>query len=169
MALEPQEREAVMEPLLIELVLVGLSGGLALSFLIARNRRGNPPTFVPRRLDAPTPALINMAQIRVEGIGGLGMVAAVVAVALADSRIRTAIIAALVLGVGLALGLIAWRRRGGPLPSAGGGPDDRSLLHLEKTEFTTKERSERRPTKSLLLKPKNKTSSFVFVNSVSSL
>jgi hypothetical protein len=118
-----------MEPLLILMVL-GLVGGLGLSLVIARNRRGTPPTFVPRRLSAPTPALINMASIRVEGIGGLGMVAAVIAVAIADSRIRVAIIIAFVLGAGLALALIAVRRRGGPLPSAGDGPDDRSLLHI---------------------------------------
>jgi hypothetical protein len=118
-----------MEPLLSALVF-GLFGGLVLSFLIARNRRATPPTFVPKRLAAPTPALINMANIRVEGIGGLGMVAAVIAVAIADSRIRVAIIIALVLGVGLAIALIALRRRGGPLPSAGDGPDDRSMLHI---------------------------------------
>jgi hypothetical protein len=86
---------------------------------------------VSKRLAAPTPALINMAHIRVEGIGGLGMVAAVIAVAIADSRIRLALIIALVLGVGLALALIALRRRAGPLPSAGDGPDDRSMLHIE--------------------------------------
>ncbi len=119
-----------MEPLLI-LVVLGLLGGLGLSILIARNRRGTPPTFVPRRLAAPNPALINMANIRVEGIGGLGMVAAVIAVAIADSRIRAAILIALVLGGGLALALIALRRRGGPLPSAGDGPDDRSMLHID--------------------------------------
>jgi hypothetical protein len=119
-----------MEPLLSALVF-GLFGGLVLSFLIARYRRTTPPTFVSKRLDAPTPALINMAHIRVEGIGGLGMVAAVIAVAIADSRIRLALIIALVLGVGLALALIALRRRGGPLPSAGDGPDDRSMLHIE--------------------------------------
>src|SRR4051812_50065265 len=112
-----------MEPLLMGLVL-GLSGGLALSFLIARNRRGTPPTFVPRRLEAPTPALINMAQIRVEGIGGLGMVAAVIAGAVAGLRIRMAIVVGLVLGVGLAGGPFSWRGRGGPLLLAGGGPGD---------------------------------------------
>ena len=117
-----------METLLIALVL-GVFGGLVLSFAIARYRRAFPPTFVPTRLEAPTPALINMAHIRVEGIGGLGMVAAVIAVAIADSRIRVAIIIALVLGAGLALGLIM-RRRGGPLPSSGDGPEDRSMLHL---------------------------------------
>lgn len=138
-----------MEPLLILMVL-GLIGGLGLSILIARNRRGTPPTFVPRRLAAPNPALINMANIRVEGIGGLGMVAAVIAVAIADSRIRTAIIIALVLGGGLALALIALRRRGGPLPSAGDGPDDRSMLHIDSDRYrplSTRE-SEKREDKS---------------------
>jgi hypothetical protein len=120
-----------MEPLLILLVL-GLFGGLVLSVVLARNRRGTPATFVPRRLAAPSPALINMANIRVEGIGGLGMVAAVIAVAIADSRIRVAIIIALVLGSGLAFALIALRRRDGPLPSAGDGPDDRSILHIDR-------------------------------------
>ena len=119
-----------MAPLLIILVL-GVVGGFLLSVAIARDRRGTPPTFVPRRLEAPTPALINMAHIRVEGIGGLGMVAAVIAVAIADSRIRFAIIIALVLGAGLAFALIALRRRSGPLPSAGDGPDDRSMLHID--------------------------------------
>jgi hypothetical protein len=125
-----------MEPLLIVMVL-GLIGGLGLSLLIARYRRGTPPTFVPRRLAAPTPALINMANIRVEGIGGLGMVAAVIAVAIADSRIRVAIIIALVLGSGLALALIALRRHDGPLPSAGDGPDDRSMLHIDTNRART--------------------------------
>lgn len=119
-----------MEPL-VNLLVLGVLGGLVLSWLIARHRRGTPPTFVPRRLDPPTPALINMAHIRVEGIGGLGMVAAVIAVAIADSRIRVATIIALVLGGGLAFALIALRRRSGALPSSGDGPDDRSLLHID--------------------------------------
>ena len=51
----------------------GLLGGFLLSLLIARFRRGTPPTFVPRRLEAPSPSLINMAHIKVEGLGGLGI------------------------------------------------------------------------------------------------
>jgi hypothetical protein len=119
-----------MEPLLLILI-PGLLGGLALALLIAGTRRGTSPTFVPRRLAAPSPSLINMANIRIEGVGGLGMVAAVVVVAVTDSRIRLATIMALVLGGGLALVLIAMRRRTGSLPSAGDGPEDRSVLHLE--------------------------------------
>jgi hypothetical protein len=119
-----------MEPLLIILV-PGLVGGLVLALLIATNRQGTPSTVVPRRLAAPSPSLINMANIRVEGVGGLGMVAAAVAVAVSDPRIRLATILASVLGIGLALVLIAMRRRSGALPSSGDGTDDRSTLHLD--------------------------------------
>lgn len=118
-----------MEPLLIILV-PGLFGGLVVALVIARNRRGTPATFVPRRLAAPSPALINMAHIQVEGVGGLGMVAAVVLVAVADPRIRAAMIVGAVLGAALALVLIRMRRQTGAVPSGGGGPDDRSMLHL---------------------------------------
>ena len=119
-----------MEPLLMILV-PGFFGGLVLALLIARNRQGTPATFVPRRLAAPSPALINMANIQIEGVGGLGMVAAVVTVAAFDSRIRLATLLAAALGLALALALIAMRRRSGAMPSGGDGPDDRSMLHLE--------------------------------------
>jgi hypothetical protein len=59
------------------------------------------------------------------------MVAAVIAVAIADPRIRLAIIVAWVFGTALAIALILMRRRTGALPSGGDGPDDRSTLHLE--------------------------------------
>ena len=116
-----------METVLLVLI-PGILGGFLLSLLIARFRRGTPPTFVPRRLEAPSPSLINMAHIKIEGLGGLGLVAAVIAVAIADPRIRLAVIIAFVLGAGLALGLIALRRSSGAMHSD--GPDDQSMLHL---------------------------------------
>src|SRR3954452_14213165 len=119
-----------MEPLLIVLV-PGVFGGLVVAWLIAATRRASSSTVVPRRLAAPTPALINMAHIQVEGVGGLGMVAAVIAVAIADPRIRLAILVAWVFGTALAIALIVMRRRTGALPSGGDFPDDRSTLHLD--------------------------------------
>ena len=116
-----------MEPLLIILI-PGVFGGLFVSLLIARNRRRTPPTFVPRRLELPSPSLINMSSIKVEGLGGLGMVAAVIAVAIADPRIRMAILAAMILGGALALVLIALRRREAEHSKSGPGGD--SLLHI---------------------------------------
>ena len=119
-----------MEPLVIVLV-PGLLGGLVLALLIAGTRQRPASTVVPRRLAPPSPAMINIADIRVEGVGGLGMVAAVVAVAASDPRIRLATILAAVLGAGLALALIAMRRRTGGLPSSGDGPYDRSILRID--------------------------------------
>jgi hypothetical protein len=119
-----------MEPLLIVLI-PGVFGGLFVAWLIAATGRGSSSTVVPRRLAAPTPALINMAHIQVEGVGGLGMVAAVIAVAIADPRIRLAILVAWVFGTALAIALIVMRRRTGALPSGGDDPDDRSMLHLD--------------------------------------
>ena len=125
-----------MESVLLVL-LPGVIGGLLLALLIALRPRRAHPTFVSRRLEAPSPALINMAHIRVEGLGGLGLVAAVIAVAIADSRIRMAIIIAAILGTVVALALIAMRRETGALPSGGNGPDDRSLLHLGAPKAST--------------------------------
>ena len=120
-----------MEPLFFILVFPGLFGGLVVAMLLATRRQGTPPTtIVPRRLAAPSPALINMANIPVEGVGGLGMVAAVVVVAVSDPRIRLATLLAAALGVGLAFVLIAVRQRTGALPSGGDGPEDRSVLGL---------------------------------------
>jgi hypothetical protein len=119
-----------MEPLLIVLV-PGVLGGLVLAMLLAVNRPRTPAIVVSRRLEPPSPSLINMANIRIEGLGGLGMVAAVVAVAVADPRIGLATIAAAVLGAGMALVLIAMRRRTGALPSGGDGPGDPLTLSID--------------------------------------
>ena len=119
-----------MEPLLMILV-PGLVGGLVLALLLASHKPAAPSLVVPRRLAAPSPSLINMANIRVEGVGGLGMVAAVVTVAVSDPRIGLATILASVLGIGLALVLIAVRRRTGALPSSIDGPDDRIALRID--------------------------------------
>jgi hypothetical protein len=121
-----------MEPVLI-LLAFGVFGGGALALLIllfARANRSTTRTFVPRHLAAPSPALINMAHIRVEGVGGMGLVLAVLAVAVSDPRIRVAMILASLLGAGLAIGLIAFRRREGAVPFGGHGPDTTRPLGL---------------------------------------
>ena len=118
-----------MEPLVFVLI-PGVFGGLVLALILAGNRWKRSTTVVPRRLAAPSPALINMARIPVEGVGGLGMVAAVIAVAVTDPRIRVATIVAAILGGGLALLLIAMRKHNGSLPSGGDGSDG-STLHLD--------------------------------------
>jgi hypothetical protein len=121
-----------MEPLVMALI-PGTLGGLAVAWLIAAagRRRRAPDVIVPSRPDERYP-VINMSNIRVEGVGGLGMVAAVIAVAVTDPRIRLAVIIAAVLGAVLALTLIAMRRATGALPSGTDGPDGRLPLGLDR-------------------------------------
>src|SRR3954447_6613306 len=119
-----------MEPLVLILV-PGTLGGLALALLIPRLRR-RTPVVVPHDLEPASPTLINMAHIKVEGVGGLGMVAAVLAVAAFDPRIRAAILVAAALGTAMAITLIALRGRPGPRPSGTAGPDGRLPLGLDR-------------------------------------
>ncbi len=119
-----------MEPLVLILI-PGTLGGLALALLIPRLRRCTR-VVVPHELELPSPTLINMAHIRVEGVGGLGLVAAVLAVAAFDPRIRLAILGAAALGTVLAVALIALRRSTGALPSSTDGPDSRLPLRLDR-------------------------------------
>jgi hypothetical protein len=117
-----------MEPLLLVLI-PGMLGGIVLALFIARIRaRGH--AHPERPLAPPSPGMINMAHIRIEGIGGLGMVAMAATVAIGEPRIRLAMAIALAVGVSLAALLIAWRRRTGPYPS-GNDPGAHDLFPLD--------------------------------------
>ena len=124
-----------MEPLLIVLGL-GLVGGMIMALLMRRVHRETDldPTRVVRRgrLEPLSPDLINMARIRVDGVGGLGMVAMAVAVALAVPRIRLTMFMAALLGGALAAVLIAVRRRSDPLSSGRGNPGAHAMLPLDR-------------------------------------
>jgi hypothetical protein len=118
-----------MEPLLIVLV-PGVLGGIILAALLATKRINLQTGSVERPLEPPSPSLINMAHIPVGGGGGLGIVAAVIAVALAEPRIRVSIGIAALLGAALAWALIVRRGRHGPLASAGDDSGPHSTLGL---------------------------------------
>ena len=107
-----------MEPLLI-IIVPGVLGGIVLALLMSRlpapqNRERQS------QLEPPSTSMINMARIRIVGVGGLGMVAMAITVAIFVPRIRSSMILAFVLGVVLAMALIAVRRRKGPLSSSDG-------------------------------------------------
>jgi hypothetical protein len=99
------------------IVFPGLLGGVVVALLIgmsaSKPREREPET----RLEPLSPHLINMAHIRVAGVGGLGMVAMAIVVAIFVPQIRSRMAIALLLGVVLAAALIAYRRRHGPLGS----------------------------------------------------
>lgn len=120
-----------MEPLLMVFV-PALLGGIVLAFLIARIPvHGLPPRERPP--DPPNAGVINIARIRIDGVGGLGIVAMAAAVAIVEPHIRVAMALALVLSVPLALALIVRRRRTGPFPS-GNQPGAHAMLPLDPAE-----------------------------------
>jgi uncharacterized membrane protein YedE/YeeE len=106
-----------MEPLLI-VILPGIIGGIGVAWLLSRvgPRLRGPANY--EHLEPPSTNMINMARIRVSGVGGLGMVAMSIVVAAFVPSIRISMAIAFGLGLVLAGVLIALRRRTGPLPSA---------------------------------------------------
>jgi hypothetical protein len=97
---------------LVALVRPAVVGGLLLAGVLVRlNRR--PSSGVVRRsaLEPMSPDLINMAHIRVAGVGGLGMLGACVITAISLPEIGVALLAGVGFGAAIAVGLIAYRSR----------------------------------------------------------
>ena len=120
-----------MEPLLI--MIPGILGGLVLAFLSRTLQRGRSTraSADPFRLERLSTDTINMAHIRVAGVGGLGLVAMAVVVALSQPRIRQSLEIGLVLGAMLGAVLILYRRRRGPMPSSGQRPGANTVLSID--------------------------------------
>ena len=90
-----------MDP--VTLVIVpGFLGGLVLAMIVVlSNRRDRrvSPVIIPYRAERPSTDVINMASIKVAGVGGLGLVAMAAAVALDVPHIGQSIALGLGLGV----------------------------------------------------------------------
>jgi hypothetical protein len=110
----------------------GLLGGLLLALLMFWFQHPSDEVSDPSRPQLMAPGnAINMARIRVNGIGGLGMVAMATVVAIFVPRIRETMAVALVLGVLFAVALIVARRKRGPLPSSGARPGANTALSID--------------------------------------
>ena len=111
----------------------GLIGGLliALWLFIAHRRSRTCDGAVPRRDAAALVDPINMSRIHVAGVGGLGLVAMAVIVAVFVPFIGVSLAIAAASGLILAVGLVLWRRRRGPLPSSGQTPGAATMFALE--------------------------------------
>jgi len=89
--------------------------------------------------------VINISSVRVAGIGGLGLVAMALVVAVFVPSIGVSLAIAAVLGTVLAVGLILWRRQTGPMPSSGRHPGANTVLSIDSPETTSlDERDERK-------------------------
>jgi hypothetical protein len=94
------------------LLVVGIGGGVGALVAILRNRRAHQaPLTVPDAFARnESVSIINVSQVRVAGLGGLGLVIVAGAIALAYPRIGVSIGLGLVGGFLIALALIPYRR-----------------------------------------------------------
>ena len=107
-----------MDPVTLVLVVPAFLGGIVVALIFVRLQRRSLSRPDPFKGDSPTD-VINMSRIRVAGVGGLGLVAMAVVVAVAVPRIGQSLAVGLVLGAVFAAVLITWRSRSGAMPSSG--------------------------------------------------
>jgi len=126
--------------LLIAVVVPGLLGGLVVALLAfwLQRRHEKRAASDPFTREPLSGDVINIAHIRVAGIGGAGLVAMAAIVAFTVPRIGLPIAVGAVFGVLLAVGLIAWRRRGGPMPSSGRNAGANTTLSIDAPAATDK-------------------------------
>jgi hypothetical protein len=114
------------------LVVPGLVGGLVLGIaLLALHRRPGTDVAAAAASEPVSTDFINMAHIRVSGVGGLGLVATALAVGIYIPELRWALAIGLVLGILLAALLILRRRRSGPMPSSGERGGANTMLAID--------------------------------------
>ena len=123
---------APSQPMLIAIILESI-GILIIALLLARSHPGPGPGSASVAFDREplSTDVINMAHIRVAGIGGLGFVAMAAVVAIYIPSIRASLAIGLALGVLFGVGLIVWRRRTGPMPSSGRRPGANTVLSID--------------------------------------
>jgi hypothetical protein len=96
---------------LVPFVVPALLGGAVCAIGLFLWNRTAAPSLGPTPSGPPLSTdIINMAQVNVAGIGGLGLIAMAAVVAWNIPRIGTELAIGLVGGVVLAAGLVAWRR-----------------------------------------------------------
>lgn len=109
-----------MDPVTL-VVVPGFLGGLVIAavvLLLQRRGTRTPSVVVPYRPAPLSTDVINMASIKVAGVGGLGLVAMAAAVALDVPRIGEAVATGIGCGAVIALIMIWRRRRTGPMGSS---------------------------------------------------
>jgi hypothetical protein len=119
-----------MEPVIL-IVVPGLIGGLAFALLTAALRTRSRDRSTDTFRDNLSTDVINMARIRVAGVGGLGLIAMAAVVAWFVPRIGQTLLIGLVLGVVFAGVMILRRRRSGPMPSSGRRPGANTILSID--------------------------------------
>jgi len=121
-----------MDPVTM-VVIPGFLGGLALaavSIVRQRRQREAPSFVVPTRLALSTD-IINMATIKVAGIGGLGLVAMALIVAIEVPRVGQTMALGFLLGSAGAVTVILGHRRTPPLPTSSRSIGANNILAID--------------------------------------
>ena len=133
-----------MDP--VFLIVPGFLGGLVIALLFIR-RHGRPTdatsgtsTREPRPTD-----VINIARIRVAGVGGLGLVAMALTVAWAVPRVGQTLAIGFVLGAIGGVILILRRRGSGPMPSSGRRQGANTTLSIDDPLYSRDEQADQPP------------------------
>jgi hypothetical protein len=109
------------------LIMLAVMGGFAgVVHLAARRQRG--PVDDPLGRRSLSTDVINLASIRVAGLGGLGLVAVCVGIAIALPRVGQTMLVAAAGGLVAGVATIYFRRRQGPLDSSHAQPGGRSVF-----------------------------------------
>jgi multisubunit Na+/H+ antiporter MnhB subunit len=119
-----------MDPVVV-IVVPGLIGGVAIALFMALHRSRSSKRTSGRFDADPSTDVINMARIRVAGVGGLGLLAMAGVVAWFVPRIGQTLVIGLGLGVVLAAVMILRRRQSGPMPSSGRRPGANAILSID--------------------------------------
>lgn len=135
-----------MDPVTLVLV-ASVVGGSAIAWGIGRlQKRRSDALPVPTELTISTD-VINISRIRAAGLGGLGLCAMALVVAVFVPSIRLAVAAGILSGVALAVVLILRRRRTDPLPSSGGSAGANVILSIDQPATQTGEKGDSPPTR----------------------
>ena len=139
-----------MNPITL-IVVPGVVGGLAIALLIIKlhHRRRPDLTSAPVANQSVSTDVINMARIRVAGLGGVGLVAMALVVAWFVPRIGQTLMVGAVLGGALAVGLILHRRRAGPMPSSGRSAGANATLSIDRPSTSEDEDTGQPPTQNV--------------------
>src|SRR5260221_14370568 len=125
----------------------GLAGGLVVAVLLLWLNRGSAARVVPgpARSERLSTDMINMAHIRVAGIGGLGLVAMCAVVAAFIPPVGLSLAAGFALGTLFATVLILRRKKAGPMGSSGQRPGANTVLSIDAPAPAPEERTAHRP------------------------
>jgi len=104
-------------------LLLGIVGGAVMALVTfgVRHVSPRPPALIQMPPEPLSTDLINMAHIRVVGIGGLGLLIVTLMMAFVLPELAAALFASVALGILFAGGLVVWRRSHARLDSDDSG------------------------------------------------